>query len=157
MSFVHKHVVNLYISYELDIWSNDLNTDFLLGNCLLGAVKLSRNVDPDKYRYSGYGIGFDARSDVDWSDGCKGKNIIIFGADMSSSTHIDDKNKYIIVLGEYPTQGLDNTTITVAAKYPINFTQSIERFVLSLHYNGRNSFLFGNAVKVYQFKAKDSK
>ena len=65
MSFVHKHVVNLYISYELDIWSNDLNTDFLLGNCLLGAVKLSRNVDPDKYRYSGYGIGFDARSDVD--------------------------------------------------------------------------------------------
>ena len=76
---------------------------------------------------------------------------------MSSSTHIDDKNKYILVLGEYPTQGLDNTTITVAAKYPINFTQSIERFMLSLHYNGRNSFLFGNVVKVYQFKAKDSK
>ena len=100
MSFVHKHVVNLYIYYELDTWSNDLNTDFLLGNCLLGAVKLSWNVDPDKYRYSGHGIGFDACSDVDWSDGYKGKNLIIFGAGLSSSTHIDDKNKYILVLGE---------------------------------------------------------
>ena len=29
-------------------------------------------------------------------------------------------------------------------------------FVLSLHYNGSNSFLFVNATKVYQFKAKNS-
>ena len=42
-----------------------------------------------------------------------GKNVIIFGADMSSSVHIDDKNKDILILGEGPTQGLDNTTLTV--------------------------------------------
>ena len=53
-------------------------------------------------------------------------------------------------------QGL-NHTLTAEAKHPINFTQSGERFVLSLHYNGSNSFLFVNpakATKVYQFKAK---
>ena len=41
-------------------------------------------------------------------------------------------------------------------KYPINFTESEIRFVLSLHYNGRNSFLFVNSVRRCQIKAKDS-
>ena len=45
--------------------------------------------------------------------------------------------------------------LTAEAKYPINFTQSGKRFVLSLHYNGSNSFLFVNATKVYQFEAKN--
>ena len=58
--------------------------------------------------------------------------------------------------GEGPTQGLDGTTLTAEAKNPINFTQSGKSFVLSLHYNGSNSFLFVNATKVYQFKAKNS-
>ena len=53
-------------------------------------------------------------------------------------------------------EGLDDTTLTPEAKYPINFTQSGKRFVLNLHYNGSNSFLFINATKVYQFKAKNS-
>ena len=75
---------------------------------------------------------------------------------MSSSVHVDNKGKDILILGEGPTQGLDDTTLTAEAKYPINFTQSGKRFVLSLHYNGSNSFLFVNATKIYQFKAKDS-
>ena len=75
---------------------------------------------------------------------------------MSSSVHIDNKGKDILILGEGPTQGLDDTTLKAEAKYPINFTQSRKRFVLSLHYNGCNSFLFVNATKIYQFKAKDS-
>ena len=73
--------------------------------------------------------------------------------DMRSSVHVDNKGKYILILGEGPTQGLDDTTLTVEAKY-INFTQSGKTFVLSLHYNGNSSFLFVNATKVYQFKAK---
>ena len=75
---------------------------------------------------------------------------------MSSSVHVDNKGKDILILGEGPTQGLDDTTLTAEAKYPINFTQSGKRFVLSLHYNGSNSFLFVNATKIYQFKAKES-
>ena len=73
---------------------------------------------------------------------------------MSSSVHVDNKGKDILTPGKGPTQGLDDTTLTAEAKQPINFTQSGKRFVLSLHYNGRNSFLFVNATKVYQFKVK---
>ena len=70
--------------------------------------------------------------------------------------HIDNKNKHILILCKRSTQGLDNTTLTAEAKHTINFTQSGKRFVLSLHYNGSNSFLFVNATKICQFKAKDS-
>ena len=56
LSFLQKNVVNFYGSYELDTWSRDLNTDFTLGNCLFGTVKLTKNADLDKYRYSSYGV-----------------------------------------------------------------------------------------------------
>ena len=59
------------------------------------------------------------------------ENVIIFGADMSSSMHIDIKNKIILILGEGPTQGLDDTTLATQAKYTINFTQPRIRFVKS--------------------------
>ena len=52
------------------------------------------------------------------------KNVIIFGADMSSSVDVDNKGKDILILGEGPTQGLDDPILTTEAKYPINFTQS---------------------------------
>ena len=68
---------------------------------------------------------------------------------MSSCAHIDNRKKGILILGEGPTQGLDDTTLTAEAKYPINFTQSRKRFVLSLHYNGSNSFLLVNTTKIY--------
>ena len=84
------------------------------------------------------------------------KNVIIFGADMSSSVHVDNKGKHMLILVEGATQGLDDTTLTAEAKYPINFTQSGKRFALSLQYNGSNSFLFVKSEKVYQFKAKNS-
>ena len=61
----------------------------------------------------------------------------------------------ISILGEGPTQGLEDITLTAEAKYPINFTQPGKRFVLSLHYNGSNSFWFVNTTKLY-LKAKNS-
>ena len=85
-----------------------------------------------------------------------GKNVIIFGADMSSSVHIDNKGKDILILGERRRQGLHDTTLTSKAKYPINFTQPRKRFVLSLHYNGSNSFFYLNAIKIYQLNSVDS-
>ena len=38
--------------------------------------------------------------------------------------HVDNKGKNILILGEGPTQGLDDVTLTAKAKHPINFTQS---------------------------------
>ena len=52
-----------------------------------------------------------------------GKNVISFRADMSSSSHIDNKNKDILILGEGATQGLDDSALTAKAKYPLNFAQ----------------------------------
>ena len=90
---IPKKVINIYISYALNPWLRFLNTDFTLNNCLFksGSVKLTKNADPGKYKYICYGIGFDSRSEFSFSDGSMGKNIIIFGADMSLSVHIDNK------------------------------------------------------------------
>ena len=54
------HMINLFIVYELDAWSQGLNTVFTLKDCLFAAVKLTKNADPNKYSYSEYGIGFDS-------------------------------------------------------------------------------------------------
>ena len=51
---------------------------------------------------------------------------------MSSTIHIDNKRKDILILDEGPTQGLDDTTLTAKAKHPIIFVQSNKRFLLSL-------------------------
>ena len=50
-----------------------------------------------------------------------GQNVLIFGVDMSSSAHIDNKKKNILVLGKGPTQGLEHT-LTAEKVYSINFT-----------------------------------
>ena len=76
--------------------------------------------------------------------------------ELSSSVHVYNKWKDILIFGEGATQGLNDTTLTTEAKYPINFTQSGKKIVLGLHYNGRNSFWFVNATKVFHFKAKNS-
>ena len=75
---------------------------------------------------------------------------------MSSSVHIDNKKKDIIVLGIGSTQRLDNNTLTAEAQHSINFSRTNRKFCLSLCYNGSNSFVFVNATKIYQFIAKNS-
>ena len=64
----------------------------------------------------------------DFTDGSMGKNILIFGTDVSSSLHINNERKDILILCEGPTQRLHGEAI-----YPVNFTQPNKRFVLSLH------------------------
>ena len=49
---IPEKVINLYISYTISPWLRNLNTDFTLNNCLFGSVKLNKNADPDKYKYS---------------------------------------------------------------------------------------------------------
>ena len=133
-------MINLYISYTGNPQLRNLNTDFTLSNCLFGSVKLTKNADLDKYKYRGYGIGFDSCSEFSFTDGSFRKNVIIFAADMSSSVHTYNKGKDTLILGERPTQGLDDTKLTAEAIYPISFTQPNKRFVFSLHYNRSNSF-----------------
>ena len=150
----HKKVVNIYIVYELAA-SSSHTSDPTTKNCLFGAVTLTKNADIEKYKYSGYGIGFDRRSSFSFPSGGFGQNVLIFGADMSTSIHIDNKKKDILVIGREPTQGLESN-LTADKMYSINFTVTKKKFCLSLHYNGGNSYLFVNGTEIIKFKAKDS-
>ena len=60
---------------------------------------------------------------------------------MSSSVHVANKGKDILIFGEGQAKGSDDTTLTAEAKYPINFTQPGKRFILNLQCNGGNSNL----------------
>ena len=84
--------VNIYIVYELGASSSNDN-DPTLKNCLFGAVTLTKNADIEKYGYSGYGIGFDRRGSFSFPGGGYGQNVLIFGVDMSFTTHIDNKKR----------------------------------------------------------------
>ena len=126
---VPKKVKNLYMSCTRGQQLRNLNTDFTLGNRLFGFVKLTKNVFLDKYKYTGYGIGFDSRSDFFFTDVSYGKNVIIFGVDMSSSVHVHNKGQDMLIFGEGPTQGFDDMTLTPEAKYPINFTQPGKKLI----------------------------
>ena len=106
-----KFIICLWIRQR----SRDVNTDFTLKHCLFGAVKLMKNADPYKYKYNCYGIGFHSCSKFSLPDGSMGKNIIIFGVDMSSFEHIDDKKEDIWILGKGHTQESGDTTLSVEA------------------------------------------
>ena len=90
--------------------------------------------------FSGYGIGFDRKEFLLIGDEV-GRNVIIFGADMISSSNTDNKKKDILILGKGPTQGLEHT-LAAEKLHSINFTKEKSKFCLSLHYNGANSYLF---------------
>ena len=85
-----------------------------------------------------------------------GRNVIISGVDMSSSVHIDNKGKDILILGKGPTQGLGEHSLTAEKMYSVNFTDHRKKYCMSLHYNGANSYLFVNGTEIIKFKAKDS-
>ena len=84
-----------------------------------------------------------------------GRNVIIFGVDMSSSSHIDNKKKDILIIGKGPTQALEHTP-AAEKLYSINFTKENAKFCLNLHYNEANSYLFVNGTEIIKFKGKDS-
>ena len=97
----------------------------------------------------------DSPSEFSLPVGSMGKNVIIFGVGISSSVHIDNNKKNILIFGEGPTQGLDDTRLTAEAQYWINFSRSNRKSSLSLHCNGSNSFLFDHATKIYRFKVRN--
>ena len=89
VTYNHGTMVNIYIVYEISK-NYSISSYPTLENCLFGAVSLSKNADIDQHKYSGYGIGFDRYGESSFGNG-HGKSCIIFGADMSSSSHANNK------------------------------------------------------------------
>ena len=145
-------IVCIYIVYDL---KSNLNNFYLtLQNYLFRAVKLCENNDIDKYKYSGYAIGLDSKGTFLHPSGGTGQNVIIFGADMSSSAHANNKTESILILRERFTRGLKDSILYAEKMYSINFTKTKKKFCLSLHYNEANSYLFVNGQSLLNSKQK---
>ena len=161
-----KSAINIYIVYKLDTIKSNRNTDVTIQNALFGAVKITEDPsDFDHNKYNGYGIAFDDGSDFSFGHIVNGKNVIIFGANMSFSSHEINRRNEIYVLGKDFIQGVTTvgptalsgktskgTTIYAEKLYKHNFTEPNKKFVLSLHYNGDNSYLFVNGGEELKFK-----
>ena len=126
-AILHVDIVNIYIVYEIISDYSSINYP-TLENCLFGSVKLTKNADIDKYGYSGYGIGFDRNTSFSVGNEI-GKNVIIFGVDMSSSTKIDNRKKDILILSIGPTQGLKHTLCAEKKCIQLTLLKNIQNFV----------------------------
>ena len=113
----HGPIVNIYIVYRL---RPSITSDITLENCLFGAVKLTKNLKINTY--SGYGIAFDSKGSFSHPSGAYGKNVIIFGADLSNYAHANNRATNILVLGKDFIPGINGTTIYAEKIYSTNFT-----------------------------------
>ena len=146
---IPNNVINIYVVYKLDPISSTRNTDYTIQNALFGAMKITKNATNNSYVW--YGICFDERSQFNhtitegsFTHTKNGRNVLIFRVDISFSAHATNKANHIYLMGEGRTQGINGTTIYVEKNYYRNFTDPGKKFVLSLHYNGDNSYLFVN-------------
>ena len=96
ITYTHGKIVNIYIVYGISKNYN-ISSYPTLKNCFFGAVSLTKTADIDKYKHSGYGIGFDRHGCFSRPSGGTGRNVIIFGVIMILSTKIDNRKKYILV------------------------------------------------------------
>ena len=151
-----NNVINIYCVYELQQISFLRDTSFTIQNALFGAMQIIKDpTNNSNNNYKGYGLCFDERSNFSYTitqDGrqrtSNGKNVLIFGADVSSSIHATNRANHIYCFGEGLTQGINDTTIYAEKNYYRHFTEHGEKFVLSLHYNG-------NGRQELKFKAKN--
>ena len=124
-------------------------------------MQITKMVDTSKYNYEGYGICFDekeqfthVRKEGNFNHTTLARNVIIFGVDMSFSKHANNKANNIYVIGIDYVQKINDTKIYAEKMYYRNFTDPGKKFVLSLHCNGNNSYLFVNGRQELKFKAK---
>ena len=152
----NNNVINIYCVYKIDPIASTRDDTFTVQNALLGAIEITKNADTSKYNYKGYGICFDEGGtfshtirEGNFDHTTNARNVLIFGADMSFSTHKTNKANNIYVMGELFVQGINDTTLYAEKKFYTG-----KKFLLSLHYNGDNSYLFVNGRQELKFKAK---
>ena len=73
---------------------------------------------------------------------------------MSFNKHANNKASNIYVIGKDYVTKINDTTIHAEKMFYRNFTEPGKKFILSLHYNGDNSYLFVNGREELKFKTK---
>ena len=152
----NKNVINVYIVYKLDTVSSIRDDTLTVQNALFGGVKLTKNTDTSKCKYEGYAICFDEGGTFSKGGINNGRNVLIFGVHENSLVHANNKANNIYVMGDPFVKGIKGTTLYAEKIYKTNFSESNKTFVLSLHYNGDDSYLFVNGKQELKFKAKDN-
>ena len=158
----NNNTINIYCVYKLDPIASSRDTSFTIQNAFFGAMQITKNAtDSDKNNYKGYGICFDERSQFSHTiteDGrahtTNGRNVLIFGVDMSFSAHATNRGNHIYLMGDGLTQGINNTTFYVEKNCWRNVTDPGKKFIISLYYNGDESYFFVNGRQELKFKAK---
>ena len=117
-------------------------------------MQITKNADTSKCKYEGYGICFDEGGLFSIGNINNGRNVLIFGVHEDSVIHANNKANNIFVMGDAFVQGINDTTLYAEKVYSQNLTQPSTKFVLSLHYNGDNSYLFVNGKQELKFKTK---
>ena len=157
-----NNAINIYCVYKLDPIASTRDTSFTIQNALFGAMQITKNAtDNSKNNYKGYGICFDERSQFSHTiieDGRahrrNGRNILIFGVDMSFSAFATNRANHIYLMGDGLTQGINDPKIYVEKNYWRNFTDTGKKIIISLYYNGDESYFFVNDRQELKFKAK---
>ena len=150
----NNNFINIYCVYQIEPIANSRLTDFTVQNALFGAMQITKNIDISKYKYKGYGICFDEGGLFSIGNINNGRNLLIFGVHEDSVIHTNNKANNIFVMSDAFVQRINDTTLYAEKIYSQNFTQPSTKFVLSLHYNGDNSYLFVNGKQELKFKAK---
>ena len=150
----NNNVINIYCVYQIEPIANSRLSNFTVQNALFGAMQITKDIDTSKYKYKGYGICFDEGGMFSKGNTNNGRNIIIFGVHENSLIHANNKANNIYIMGDLFVQGINDTTLYAEKVYSRNFTQPSTKFVLSLHYNGANSYLLVNGKQELKFKAK---
>ena len=154
----NDNIVNIYSVYLIDPISNSRNTDYTVQNALFGGVKITKDATDkytSKHKYKGYGICFDEGGMFSMGNINNSRNVLIFGVHENSVIHSNNKANNIFIMGDGFVQGINGTTLYAKKLYSQNFTAVNKKFVLSLHYNGDNSYLFVNGKQELKFKVKD--
>ena len=146
--------INIYCVYKLDTISSSRDSTFTVQNTLFVSIQITKNADTSKYKYERYGICFDEGGMFGIGNITNGRNVLIFGVHESSLTHTNNKANNIFVMGDGFAQGINDTTLYAEKIYSQNFTQPNKKFLLSLHYNKYDSYLFINGKQELRFKAK---
>ena len=150
----NNNVINIYCVYELRQVNIPLSIEFTNLNALFGAMEITKNANTSKYKYKGYGICFDKGGSFTEGSINNGRNVLSFGVHESSLLHSNNKANNIYVMGKGFVQGINDTTLYAEKVYSQNFPQPNKKFVLSLHYNDDNSYLFINGKQELKFKCK---
>ena len=158
---IPNNVINIYCVYELDPIYFSRNNEFTIQNALFGAIEITKNANTSKYKYKGCGICFDesesfshVRKEGNFNHTTLARKVIIFGVDMSFSKHANNKANNIYVIGKDYITKINDTIIYAEKMFYRNFTEAGKKFILSLHCNGDNSYLFVNGSEELKFKTK---